>query len=232
MEAGAPREFTTIIRPGVDFAAIRAARERTPRDGLGLPSSGRIYLTISPPSRAAGHFAAAWAMAILHQLSPESRLIIPGCSREQLRLARLREQIYCPEILELTEDRHAIAELLAISDMLVVPASGDVPTGWLAWAMAASVPIVATAVPAIAELIADRHNGFLCRSCEPHAVAARICRAWESPDLVRQCTETARGQGYDVFRAQASLAQYEQLFDNLAGGLEPSTNLQDTATDG
>ncbi|MEP0841619.1 MAG: glycosyltransferase family 4 protein [Phycisphaerae bacterium] len=231
VEAGIPMFSTVVIRPGVDFAAIRQAKARVTRQELGLPATGRICLTIPPPTRRGGHFLAVWAMAMLHVLWPEDRLVLIGRSRERDRLDRLKKCLYCPEMLIGWEGDVAPADALSACDLLLAPATGDVATGWLAWAMAASVPIVASAVPAIAELIADRHNGFLCRPGEVRALALRIRSAWESPEALRQCARTAHGQAYDVFRAEVSAAQYERLFQNLAAGCDPADGVRDAALD-
>jgi len=231
IEAGVPADVTMVIRSGVDFAAIRAAKAKADRASLGLPPQGRVLVTPSPPSRAGGHFLAFWAMAILHQLWPDARLIIPGESREQQRLSRLLKEVYCPEVFLLVGDRFQPAELLSVADALVAPATADVPTGWLAWSMAASVLVIGAAVPAIAELIADRQNGFLYYPGDVHALAVRVRTAFDSPELMRQCAETARGQAYDVFRAQACVDQYLRLFQNLRAGRRPNDGVRDTAVD-
>ncbi|HOB76480.1 MAG TPA: glycosyltransferase family 4 protein [Phycisphaerae bacterium] len=230
VEAGVPIEATTIIRPGVDFAAIREAKSRVRREDLGLPPHGRVLLTVSPPSRAGGQLLAVWAMAMLNQIWPDARMLIPGESREAQRLLRLIRQINCPQVYLPVGNRYNPAELMAVADALITPANDDIPTAWLAWAMAAGVPVIGSATPAIAELIADRHNGFLCRPGEVHTLAIRIRTAMESPDLGR-CIETARGQAYDVFRAQACVDQYLRLFKNLQSGRPPAEGVRDMAMD-
>ena len=215
VETGVPMETTTVIRPGVDFGAIRQAKETVQRADLGLPVEGRVLLTASPPSRVGGQYHAMWAAAMLRQIWPDVKLIIPGRSKEQRRLRRFLGEIYCPEVYVLTEDRHTPAELLAVSDMLVVPPAGDVPTGGLAWAMAASVPILGSPVPPVTELIADGHNGFLSKSGEPHALAIRIRQALASGDKLRQCVETARGEAFEAFRTQRCVDEHLGLIDRV-----------------
>jgi len=231
VESGIPMDATAVIRPGVDFGDIRRAKEAIKRPDLGLPLRGKVFTTASPPSREGGQYYAVWAMAILHQIWPDARLLIPGTSREQDRLRRLIENIYCPQAFILTEDRYTPAELLAVSDAMLVPAIEDIPTAALAWAMAASVPIIGSAVPAVAELIADRHNGFLCKPGQPRTLAIRIRTVFDAPDQLRQCTEVARGQAYDVFRAQRCVEEYLKVFQNLATGQRAVANVQDAAVD-
>lgn len=228
VEAGVPMGMTAVVRPPVDFGMLRAARERNLRDELGIAPAARVLVTPSPPTRAGGQFYAIWAMAILHQIWPDAVLIVPGVSREADRLRRLMDEIYCPQAFRLTGNRYTAPELLSIATALLVPAVGDVPTGWIAWAMAAGVPVIGSAVPSIAEFIADRYNGYLCRAAEPHTLAIRIRSVLESPQL-REIAEVARGQAYDVFRSGACIEQYSTAFRRLAAGQRAVEALRDTA---
>ncbi len=246
IEHGVPPERAVVIRPGVDFAAIRAARQvgglgPAPRPGeardgvreaLGLSGASPVLLTAPPPSRAGGHFHAVWATAMLRQIMPGIRLIIPGRSRETDRLRRLAAGSYCPEVYVFTQDRFRLPDLLAGSDLFLMPAIGDVSTVPLAWAMAAGVPVVGSAVPAVAEMLADRHNALLCKPGEPLTLAIRIRTALESPHLMRTCVETARGQAYDVFRAQACLDEFLRLIGNAAARRPLTEGIHDTALSG
>jgi hypothetical protein len=238
IERGVSMVATAVIRPGVDFAEIRQARQSVDRSQLGLPETGgqageathpRVLVTPSPPSRVGGQYHAVWAMAILHHIWPDAVMIVPGRSREQRRIARLVETIYCPRAFRLVEDRYSPAELMAVADALVVPALGDVPTGWLAWAMAAGVPMIGSAVPCIAEFVADRQNGFLCRPGEPHTLAVRVRTAFESPEVVRQCSQTARQQSYETFRSERCVEEFLKVIRNIAARQPALTAVHDAA---
>ena len=245
LESGVPTEATAVIRPGVDLEAIRRAQQTGRRAGpssrgtgpasrraeIGLPPEARVLLTASPPSRTGGHYYAVWAAAILRQIWPDLRMVVPGTSREQNRLRRLIERMYCPEMYHLTGDRYTPAELLAVSDMLILPAVDDVPIGWLAWAMATSVPIVASAVPSATELITDRHNGFLSKPAEPHTLAIHIRAAAESGDTLRQCVETARSHAFELFSTQRCVDEHLKAIDKLAAGRRVLAGAQDATID-
>jgi glycosyltransferase involved in cell wall biosynthesis len=238
---GVPRDATVLVRPGVDGDGLAEARRRVRRSDLGLPETGPILLTASPPTRAGGQFFAAWAAAILFQVWPDVRLVIPGRSREQDRIRRLIEGIYCPQVFLLVEDRFTPAELLAVSDALLMPAVQDIPTYWSAAAMTAGVPVVpdtacglavagGSTVPSLAEDIADESIGGLCRPGlprlrpgepgEPHTLAIRVRQALGAPDRLAQCVAAARRQAQRRFDArtcvEAHLGVYSQLASPLA----------------
>ena len=213
--AGVPRQLLGIIRPAVDFGTLRASRQSMNRSRLNLPANAKVLLTPSPPTRAGGQFFAVWATALLHQLREDVHLVIPGTGREQQRLARLVGRIVCPRAYRLTGERFSPAELLSISDLVIAPARAEVSTGWLAWAMAAGVPIIGSPVASVRELIRHELNGLLCPP-RPHDLATAIREALARPDMPARCAQTASGQAYEVFRLEGFARQFEALLHNLA----------------
>jgi glycosyltransferase involved in cell wall biosynthesis len=222
---------TAVIRPGVDLAELRWAREAMSREVLGLPPTGRVLLVPSPASRVGGQYYAAWAVAILHHIWPDARLIVPGLSREQRRIGRMIESIGAGHVYALPGERYSPAQLLAVADALIVPALGDIPTGWIPWAMAAGVPVIGSAVPCVTEFIADRRNGFLCPPGEPHTLAVRIRTAFESPEVMAACVQTARHEAYETFRTEQCVREFLKVIDNLAARRPALVGVQDAAID-
>ncbi len=218
IEAGVPDTRCRVIRPAVDFAAINAARRAGGRTELGIPAEGPVLLTMPPPSRVGGHYDAVWAAALIRQLWPHTRIIIPGVSAEARRLERFAASFNMPDLLILTGDRVPFERLLAVSDLVVTAARGDVPMGGLAWAMAAGVPVVGAAVPAVAEYIADHHNGMLYKPGRPTVLAARIRAALRDRALCRRLADTARGEAYELFGLTRLVEEYQALYHDARTG--------------
>ncbi len=189
----APR-LALLIPPGIEAGERSPQTRRAIRANLDLPATALVLTTASPPSRAGGQFHAVWAAAILRQFRPDVYLVVPGCSKEQARIRRLIHTIYCPEVFTLLGNRLSPAEILVLADLLVFPATGDVGSLWPAWAMAAGVPVFASAIAPMKELIADQRTGFLSPPSKPHALATLIREALESPELLRSCAAAARAQ--------------------------------------
>lgn len=219
MDAGVAFVATSVVPPGVDADEIKSDAASAHRTDLGLQPDARVLLTASPPSRDGGQFHAVWAAAILHQIWPDVRLVIPGVSREQRRLRRLIGQINCPDVFVVTENRYPPGALLDVSDMLVVPAIGDISIGWLAEAMAAGVPIVGSTVPSVAEVLTDGQNGFLCAPGEPDTLAACIRTAAEAGERRDRCIQAARQQAAEMFDPERCVAGYLAAIDQASGDL-------------
>jgi len=213
--AGIQPEYVAVIGPMMDTTVGRSIRTEL-RRRLGLSPDARVLLTASPPSRRGGQFYAVWAAAILRQLWPTVRMIVPGRSTEQQRIRRLIENIYCPEVYRLVGDAYQPAELLAVSDVLVFPALAAVPTGWLTAAMAASVPIVASDVPCVREVVADGQTNLLCPPAQPHALATRIRIALASKETRRGCVAEAWARADYAASPELCTTAYLELYRKLA----------------
>jgi glycosyltransferase involved in cell wall biosynthesis len=213
---GVPHAAIPLIRPGIDLDERRSTPPRVRRSDLGLPDNARVLLTASPPTRAGGQFFAVWAAAILFQIWPDVRLLVPGRSREQNRIRRLIDGIYCPQIYHLLDDAFVPSDLLALADLFLAPAVNDVSTSWVTAAMAAGVPVVASTVPSLAEIIRDRHTGFTCRPGEPHTLAICVRQAIDNPELLRQCAAAARRWAASECDPGRCRQAHLTLYDHLA----------------
>ncbi|MHC4066629.1 MAG: glycosyltransferase [Planctomycetota bacterium] len=77
IEEGLAAETAVVIRPGVDFAAINAARKRELRGHLCLSDQDRVIITPGPATRDGGQFAAYWAVGVRSFVEPGVRLVLP-----------------------------------------------------------------------------------------------------------------------------------------------------------
>ena len=229
VEKGHPPADAGIIRPGVDFGRIRAARRIAQRERLGLDPEQSVLITCPPPSREGGQYYAIWATALLEQIRRDLRLIVPGESKEQRRLRRFVRGFAKPHLYLFPDPSIDFVDLLAAADVCVAAAIGPLSTVALTWAMAANLPIVASAVPAVAELLVHNHNALLCRARQPKLLAARIRQLWRDDGLAYRLKDTARGQAYEVFSQQRMLQQYRQAYANLLAGKPAFEQITDAA---
>ena len=219
---------TVVIRGPVDFKAINEARAAGVRQRV-VADARPVALLSGPPSRAGGQYFGLWAAAIVKQVIPGLRVMMPYASAEADRLSGFVRDIGLEDMLIVPPPESTWPELLACADVFLAPAADEVCVEPLGWAMAAGVPIVGTAVRSVAELIADRSNGLLCKPREPRALAAKLLAALEDADLCRRIAEVARGQAYEVFSVRAFADNYRRVFDNLAAGRPIADGVQDTA---
>lgn len=228
MAAGAAPERIVVIRGPVDFAAVNAARTSGLRERM-IGAAGPVLLMHGPASSEGGQYFGLWASAIIKQVHRDLRVIVPYDSRERRRLERFVGQIKMPEMLVAVEPGLTWAQLATCADLFVCPAVGEICIEPIAAAMAAGLPIVGSANRSVTELIADKHNGLLCKPGRARDLAARILVGLEDKDLRRKVVDVARGQAYEVFGVRSFADNYERLYENVVGGGSIVDGIRDTA---
>ncbi|MBI5762785.1 MAG: glycosyltransferase family 4 protein [Planctomycetes bacterium] len=228
LTAGLSPERVVVIRGGVDFSAINDARKSGERAAL-VGESGPVVLMHGPASMGGGQYVGLWAAAIVAQIHRGIRVILPYDSTETARLRRFVASIRMEHMLVLPESRWTWSRLAACADVFCAPAIEEINTEPLAHAMAAGVVIVGSAVRSVAEIIADRHNGLLCKAGEARVLAARLLTAIEDVELRRKVTDTARGQAYEVFSVRAFAENYHRVYENVVASRPAGEGISDTA---
>ncbi|HEV2712794.1 MAG TPA: glycosyltransferase family 4 protein [Gaiellaceae bacterium] len=101
--------------------------------------------------------------------------------------------------LRLLGDRADVPALLARSDVFVLSSTSEGMPVSVAEAMAAGLPVVATAVGGVAELVVDGETGFLVPPRDAGALAAAITRLLADPVLRRRMGSSARSRAEAIF---------------------------------
>jgi glycosyltransferase involved in cell wall biosynthesis len=233
IEKGLPESQCVVIRPGVDFAKINRARKHRNaiRQSLNLDPDNQVLLAPFPIHRADGVDRVIWAAQLKHYLDSNSRLIVFGDSPETRRLKALSDGMPFAHCVRWIGPNHRYEELIPAADALVAATQSEASTTAIAWAMAASVPVIAAANYATAELIAHKQNGLLVKPDPGPPMAITIARELKTIPQLAQQREAARGQAFQAFGLRRYIDQNIKLYDNLRAGIAPNTDIQDSALD-
>jgi len=228
IEAGIAPESCVVVRPGVDFALINAVRRGDLRRRLGLPESA-LAIALPDPIPG-GHCAreAILAVALREYLEPGPCVVIPAACTAARAIQRFASNMPHSYILVTAPADIRYEELLSVCDVLIVTTPGDVSTTAISWAMACGAGVVASAVPAVAELITHQVNGLLYKR-RKGGNAATIAHLLEQQDLPSRCREVARGQAYEVFSIRRFAQQHEQAYANMIDRVPVGEGIVDPA---
>lgn len=227
LERGAPLSSIALIRDSVDFGLLRGGASDA-RAALGAAPDSALVLALPPLGRRAG-FHAAWSAMLAQKVVAGVRLLIPGTGRETDALRHLARACRHEHTVHFAGDALGLPELMRAADLALFVPIGDTSTAAVAWAMAAGRPIVASAVPAVTELLAHGANAWLCRPADPRDTARRILNAIEETERSRRQADLARMQAYAVFGRQRMIEQYSAAWANLAGGRAVGEGVTDPA---
>jgi glycosyltransferase involved in cell wall biosynthesis len=196
LEAGACRpERSIVIHNAVDV--VGAPRSRHDRALPRLVAVGRLkapkdFLTL------------VRALAALPEGSFEALIVGDGPDRAQVE-AEIR-RLGLAERVELAGERDDVPQLLAASDVFVLASRSEgLPVSVLE-AMAAELPVAASAVGGLAELVDDGGTGILVPAGDEVALAEALRRLVADPELRRKLGAAGRARA----EAEFDLAEFRR----------------------
>jgi glycosyltransferase involved in cell wall biosynthesis len=117
--------------------------------------------------------------------------------------------------VELTGTREDVAQILARADVFVLSSRSEgMPMSALE-AMAAGLPVVATAVGGVPELVVDGETGFLVPPGDAPALSRALDRILGDPDLRRRLGEAGRQRAGGMFALPEWQAAHLRLYEEL-----------------
>ncbi len=208
---GETPERVRLIPSGIDLARyVPAARAPTPGRFV-VGCSGRLSEEKSPldflaiAERIGPQAGMSFVMTGAGPLEPLLRAAIRGRKLE----SRLR-------FLGVVED---VRTALAQYDALVLPSRLDGRPTVVLEALAMGIPVIASAVGGLPDLIRDGETGFLCRPGDIAAFARAIARLQQDPALHARMAVAARRFAEESLGLDRMVAGYAAAFEAL---IEPS----------
>jgi glycosyltransferase involved in cell wall biosynthesis len=195
--------------PRVAVASMSArnpqARRRA-RAALGTPPEGPVVGTVGRLTyqKAPEDFVAA--MVALGR--PEVVGVMVGSGELAERIGRLTSSLSRPRVL-MAGERTDVLEVLPAFDVFVLPSLYEgLPTA-IVEAMVCGVPVVATAVNAVPDLVVPGETGLLVPPGRPDLIAEAVRFLLDSPHVAARMATTARerlGDRYSVAALRDALA--------------------------
>ncbi|HET9651847.1 MAG TPA: glycosyltransferase family 4 protein [Usitatibacter sp.] len=111
----------------------------------------------------------------------------------------------------------ALRELYARADLFVLPSKGDASPFVVIEAMASGLPVVATDVGAIREMVRDGSNGCLVRSGDALALIGCVRELDEHRERLREMGHAARSAAEKSFDARRNYSRLVGIIKQAAG---------------
>ncbi|MEL6980836.1 MAG: glycosyltransferase [Actinomycetota bacterium] len=116
-----------------------------------------------------------------------------------------------------------VVELLAKADLFVLPSYAEGVPVVVMEALGSGIPVVASFVGGMAELVEDDQTGFLVRPGDPDQLADRIGRLVGDPELRARLGTNGRNRVAAEFDADAEATRLGTLFADSVAGLPSPT---------
>jgi glycosyltransferase involved in cell wall biosynthesis len=112
--------------------------------------------------------------------------------------------------------RSDVARLLAESDIFVLPSTTESCPHALLEALAVGLPVVATDVGGVSEIVSDRVNGLLIPAADPAAICGAIRELRRDRSLYERLTTNGVRGIRQSYCASLTARRFEQLYEDLA----------------
>lgn len=216
--AGVPAARVRIIRNAIGSDCFAPA-DPTDRERLLrlFPHSPRLIVgaagRLSPEK---GFSVLVEAAALCRRLDPGISFVLFGDGPLRPELERQINRFGLQRHFILAGFRSDVTRFLPHLDLLAMPSFTEGLPVALLEAFAAGLPVVASAVGGIPEVVEEGVNGYLVPSGDAAALARRILDLAARPKDFRAVLGTAGQQRVrDDFSLEAQGEQYRQLFDDL-----------------
>ena len=182
---GVPAEKVTVIHPGTAVSIFPKAHERP----LRRPGPLRVLFVGGDFVRKGGDLLVAVARERLRNRVELNIVTTADVAPGNGVSVHRGMKPLSPELLALYAD----------ADVFVLPTRGDCLAMVLGEAMAASLPIITTRVGAHAEAVEDGGSGYLINVDDADALADRLSRMADSPELILKLGARSRTIGEQRF---------------------------------
>jgi len=205
-----------VISNGVDPARFEGPFDRdATRRSLGVDEDAFVVMSLGRLRPEKGHDTALRAMVGIARGEPNARLVIVGDGPERARLERLASRLGLGARAVFVGQREDVGAVLAAADCMVAPSRYEGFGLAAAEAMAAGLPVVASNVYALPELIEDGVSGILVPSDEPGRLVQAVLRVLRDGDLAQALGAAARERVRERFTLDKMLRSYETLYEDV-----------------
>lgn len=156
-----------------------------------------------------------YAMGIVVKEAPGARLMLVGDGPERHRIERLIDQLRLKDHVLLMGYRSDVPHLLRCSDVVVLCSETESAPLTLLEGLSCGLPVVATSVGGIPEIVEDGVNGFLVPPKHPEAIAERILELNGDRGLRARLGGAARRTVLERYTADGVVGQYEDVYEQV-----------------
>jgi glycosyltransferase involved in cell wall biosynthesis len=180
------------IRP---FAPVSQGQKSELRHRLGLDERTRVLLSVGRLSREKGHADLIRAFPRIRELVGDSplRLVLVGEGPERSRIEELCRVLNLTDLVILAGQQDDINPYYGIADVFLLPSHSEGCPNVLLEAMAAGVPVVASAVGGIPEVATNGRDAILVKKHDVAGFASATAELLKNRELRDHLVSYARG---------------------------------------
>jgi glycosyltransferase involved in cell wall biosynthesis len=217
-DGGVPDARVSVIPSAVDASRLRPERPREElRRGLGASGDDAVLLVLAALVRRKGVDVLLRALAALGNDGLRPLLWVAGDGPERASLETLAREAGLGERVRFLGRRSDTADLLAASDIVVIPSRREGLGVTALEAMAAGRPVVASAAGGLGEAVIDRRTGLLVPPDDAAALARALAEVLRDTSLRDALGRAGPLRVAESFSAEQMVESYVRLYEGVLG---------------
>jgi glycosyltransferase involved in cell wall biosynthesis len=217
---GVPPEKVAVVLNGIDFDRIRVSPSGPDRVRRELGLGGRRVILMAArlhPEKGYDHLIRA--VPAMAARVPALSVLVAGTGPLEERYRTLAAGLGCSDSIRFLGFRQDLPDLMAACDVLVLPSRAEAFGLVAAEALYLGVPVVASRVGGIPEIVDDGLDGLLVPPGDEGELASALVRVLTDPTLHRRLAGAGRAKIAARFSFENMVRQYESIYDGLPDSL-------------
>ena len=208
-------EKITVIYNGVTFREVR----RSPGTGLRIGTVARLA-----PQKGVDHFIRA--AAIVLKRFPSARFLVVGDGPLRQTLETLADTVGARDSIDFLGFRTDALSVVADLDVFVLASTREAFGLTLVEALSQEVPVVASRVGGIPEIVDGSTTGFLAEPGDADDIAARVCQLLADKELAARIAREGCRSVRCRFSSDRMVTEIQDLYLGLASNARRSGTVQ------
>jgi glycosyltransferase involved in cell wall biosynthesis len=207
----------SVARTGVDIHAFSSeiADPVSVRKQINIPTDARVVGTVISLCEAKAPLDFVAAAAIISKKLPDVHFLVVGDGPLRDECVRTVEERQLSDKVHFVGVRWDVPRMLRAMDVFVLTSHWEGLPRVVIEAMSAGIPVVATRVGAVPELVAHESTGLLGTPGDISQLAAHVVRILDDPAFAKRLATRAQDQDLERFGVDAAVRQYAGLYREL-----------------
>lgn len=208
-----PPDHFVVIPSGVELSAFSPAK-RSPAE-FGLPTDKVLLGTVLRLVPVKGIFDLVAAFAEVQRSFPGCHLVFAGDGPLRVALAERIAELGLQDCVTMLGHVDPVAPFLQALDVFVLPSHNEGMGRVVVEAMASGLPIVATRIGGLPDLVEEGVNGHLAAPKQPQELAQALLKLLPHRELCQQMGQASLRRAPE-FSAQVMYDRLEELYAELS----------------